>query len=428
MDSLRTAIDVKNAIDSASSKLDSLGTCISHKIEWRCDHGLDDEDGYESNESNTSDSDTAVDSHKWGDNIVSEIDSSFHSTTKLFKNGYISETILNNTKLIIDDGECQYDGPISDYNSQALKLFNAARDAPFGDLKKMETVVDKSVRCAKDITEFTLDGPLVKEIERQWAQYFYPRKVRVEPYKINMYGPGSGFTEHRDTPSKNLVGTFLLGLGDSTTTKLRVKVGSSQYSWQNYENWDSAFYPDCPHQVMPFKKGLRSTMAFKIYAVEDNNDTVIEEVIGDNLAKIIELNEVFPSFGILLSHDYSLNSDQMKGNDALWYKLLSQLNAKIMIIPVMVKIDTCYYYEYESEASYKNQIYPLTPDHINYLMGQGDLPDELIDEEDVTFFAIGKEGYKWKYDYTSYCEHTGNECQPEEEDSIYLHRAMIVYK
>ncbi|KDQ55549.1 hypothetical protein JAAARDRAFT_195404 [Jaapia argillacea MUCL 33604] len=42
---------------------------------------------------------------------------------------------------------------------------------------------------------------------------------RVEPYKIHLYAPGGHFRPHRDTPSTNLVGTFLLGLGDSTHSR-----------------------------------------------------------------------------------------------------------------------------------------------------------------------------------------------------------------
>jgi hypothetical protein len=38
--------------------------------------------------------------------------------------------------------------------------------------------------------EFSVDKELLDRIEAAWAESFLPRKVRAEPYKIHLYGPG----------------------------------------------------------------------------------------------------------------------------------------------------------------------------------------------------------------------------------------------
>ena len=428
---LHNAITIKNAIDSAADELEPLGPSISHKLKWEDDHGYNDseEEDEENDDSeeedhgyNDSKEDKKDDEFNWAHKLIETIDKRFDVTAPNFKKGVVDDNILEATTLSTN----LFSGCIKDFEKHADKLFETAQDAPFGDMKKMETVVDKSIRCAKDIIDFTLDGPLTNTVEQLWSQSFHPKKVKAIPYKINIYGPGCGFTKHRDTPSKNLVGTFLVGLGDTSDTYLEVKIKSSEYDWKNYETWDSAkmgqwcaFYPDCPHEVKSFKQGLRSTLAFKIFVLEDDDISNIIDGELEHCKKLLEMG----NFGILLSHDYSLNSEQLKGTDALWHKAFTKLGATLHIIPVLVKIN-CTNYEHNRDYNYTSNVFPLTTEHIDCLLGNGELPPPLFDDE-INFFSIDK-GYQWQYDHQNFAEHVGNECQPEEEDSIYLHRAILI--
>lgn len=123
---------------------------------------------------------------------------------------------------------CEFDGQVTDnygaykdlVRSGTLlkKWFDNAPQAGYGDVRAQETKVDLIVRDAHEITkdEFEVESALLGKIVELWGKHFFPTRVRAEPYKINVYGPGGHFKPHKDTPEKNLVGTFLVGLGDST--------------------------------------------------------------------------------------------------------------------------------------------------------------------------------------------------------------------
>jgi hypothetical protein len=95
------------------------------------------------------------------------------------------------------------------------QIYDAAAHASFGDLKAMETRVDPLVRSGREVdtSGFSVSPELCRWVEKTWAEHFLPANVRAEAYKINLYGPGDRFATHRDTPEKDLVGTFLLALG-----------------------------------------------------------------------------------------------------------------------------------------------------------------------------------------------------------------------
>ena len=66
-------------------------------------------------------------------------------------------------------------------------------------------------------------------VERLWAEHFWPRAVRVEPYKLNVHGPGDRFAAHKNTPASGLMSTFLLGLGDTSDGK---------FMFSHKDTWD----------------------------------------------------------------------------------------------------------------------------------------------------------------------------------------------
>ena len=90
-------------------------------------------------------------------------------------------------------------------------------------MPSLKTEIDSEVRNAREIpaSEFEVEPEFLGEIQELWGKHFLPRVVRAEPYKIHLYGPGGHFKSHRDTPETGLVGTFLVGLGD-TSEVLRI--------------------------------------------------------------------------------------------------------------------------------------------------------------------------------------------------------------
>jgi hypothetical protein len=109
-------------------------------------------------------------------------------------------------------------------------LWPTCSDAAFGDQNLLETVVDPKIRIGRDLGAdyFQLDPKLIEHVEQQWGEYFFPVDVKAVPYKINMYKKGwcfgmlnkllifhflgGKFERHKDTPDKDLVGTFLLSI------------------------------------------------------------------------------------------------------------------------------------------------------------------------------------------------------------------------
>ncbi|KAG7096364.1 hypothetical protein E1B28_003808 [Marasmius oreades] len=104
------------------------------------------------------------------------------------------------------------------YKDAIQKWLENAPVSGFGDNRVLETKVDPDVRRACEIPAdgFKVKKELLKTIEKIWSSNFHPANVRVEPYKIHIYGKGGHFKSHRDTPEKLLVGTFLLGIDDTT--------------------------------------------------------------------------------------------------------------------------------------------------------------------------------------------------------------------
>ena len=191
----------------------------------------------------------------------------------------------------------------------------------YGDVKNQETKLDLQVRNACEILpdEFSVDKELLDRIEDAWATSFLPQKVRAEPYKIHLYGPGGHFKSHRDTPEMNLVGTFLLGLGDTlqeddeATGNLVVHgiedgVVAEPCSWV-------AFHPDGPHSVRVLPKDhYRAVIAFKIFSVVDNSEPA-ENPVQTSVNQAVAKMRV--PFGIFLDRQYCLGTSKLSGFDTI---------------------------------------------------------------------------------------------------------------
>jgi hypothetical protein len=485
---LKTALDLKQALELAPSKLKSIGSCVTIEKIWNnsgqyddyddsvdditpgpidpdeteysdTDHELSDND--KPNDELLDNSDKSLDSsssesekkimpklghqHDKLNKILSNLKSTEEKLSKFFKYldndigslstkvnmGQLDNTILKKQKLTIhipDKVKKTYN--LSSITTAHLnEMYEFASDASYGNLANMTTDIDHNVRMARDISadHFEISQEFCEELAKIWKKDFeWNGQIIVRPYKINIYTSGGLFKEHKDTPSKNLIGTFLVGLGD-TSNPGRLAFPDIHRSWDSAKLGNyCAFYTDVSHQVKKLDIGIRANLSFKVYASEsidmNGSSYLLPHLLPFiDIWKNSSLNKYDKPFGILLTHDYSLTADHFKGNDRAYYDFFNSLGKQIDVLPVIIRIDGNWD---EDDGSCKTGVYPLLESSIDYLIGKTDI-QPIHPYTDLKFYGAPS-GYQWKENYTPYCEYTGNECQPAEIDSLYLHRALII--
>ncbi|TBU42391.1 hypothetical protein BD309DRAFT_991719 [Dichomitus squalens] len=326
-----------------------------------------------------------------------------------------------------------------------LKQWHLNADASgYGDVREQVTKVDHTVRRAREIpaSDFEVEPALLERIAALWDEHFFPNSgVRVEPYKIHLYGPGDHFSVHRDTPQKDLVGTFLMGLGD-TSYDGGLNVDGTRYG-ADEGHW-CAFYPDVPHSVKDVH-GYRATLAFKLFRASDTDeDTSTSSQVRQQVSQLVEALEA--PFGILLQRKYCLGTTSFSGFDALLLSSLRALaNVDVRHLPVVLGS----YFEWGShdkndrdndwEMSCTTAVYPFTKGHVDALLDYvetGHRPNNqaecgapwLDGVKHVPFFSLDLKQslYTYKEEEEETCNYTGNEAQAWREDSVYLSYALLV--
>lgn len=335
----------------------------------------------------------------------------------------------------------QYDGKLSglalENDDNLKKLITSANVASFGDQMNLKTVVDENVRKGRDIdsASFQVSDEIIKYVEDTWNSHFYPSNVKAVPYKINLYQKGDKFIGHKDTPDKNLVGTFLLGLSHEESDSLKVLTRPNA-SHNQYDIWEDsrigtwcAFHADVPHEVEHNEDCIRATMSFKIYTTQNVyeisklSEQYADEYLRKNPMPKSSVND--ETIGIILSHDYSVNTTTLKGVDNLWYHVATKISkTPVELIPVVLKTSMYWYRDSEPAPSVSMNVYPLTTQHLLYLNGE-DVP-KPAEYPEIKFYKLSYDGYQWSCETESYIEYTGNESQPQSEDSLYIHRALIL--
>ena len=161
------------------------------------------------------------------------------------------------------------------------ELLEYCNPAPFGDIKEMKTVLDPEVRLAYQIESARFKvhrSPGMVHIKAHIEDKLAPgRCVRLDPYKINIYGEGGFFKPHVDNPSDhNMVGTLVICLpsphkgGELLVNHdgLQHVFDFSKHSGDTSRIQWAAFYSDCVHEVKPIVEGHRVTITYSIIALE----------------------------------------------------------------------------------------------------------------------------------------------------------------
>ena len=437
--SLRTAIQLKAAIDSAPAILPSIGTCVTAEVLFKQKMGQEEEE----DDQDDDDSEDAAESRRWKKAKIEEEVDSFEKLVEAYDATEIVETVdekqLKAMKLTITKTGCEYSDSLhrlSKSNDHLVRWFQAGDPSPYGDVRTQTTVIDKDVRDAVEFNtaDFTVSPELLAYVQQMWAEHFFPTKVRVEPYKINVYGPGGHFKPHQDTPAKDLVGTVLLGLGDTSDSYLVME--NEQCTAQ--VGRVAAFFPSVVHSVEKITRGHRATLALKVYRqnVEETCDEATVAAVTAVLSK-------WPlPFGLLLNHEYSVGTSDMSGLDAVLVQAVKALpHSEVHTFPVVTTIKTTRDVTDDGDkqpATVTSRVFPLTDFHIDRLLGRRSAEAEpgwvamlakLSSGDGVPFFTfshLSTCGLRWRHHFDAGAEHTGNSSRPEEQDSVYLHYAVVV--
>ncbi|KAJ7080762.1 hypothetical protein B0H15DRAFT_787000 [Mycena belliarum] len=355
---------------------------------------------------------------------------------------------------------CEYDGKINALESDVaarLERWYAAGDVSgYGDVRAQETKVDLAVRNAREIpaSDFSVSADLIEEVERLWGASFVPTHVRAEPYKIHMYGPGGKFNAHRDTPEMNLVGTFLIGLGDTSRTKddkeddssLKgaFKVGARHY-FAHLGSW-VAFYPDIGHAVEELVSGYRAVIAFNIFRQElpEAPKIVDDSIIGDIKAILAPLEK---PYGILLHHEYCAGTTELTGGDAALYAAVCGPGVDVKLLPVLINWKAQWdpdSKEIQNGTYYDPCVFPMTAIHADTVL------ERIKNHGSDTEVHLEGTDAEWINDYQTEeaelipfysprvkdtvvqvwpeeveVEYTGSGSRPHEEEGIYLSYAIV---
>ncbi|KAI0691468.1 hypothetical protein C8T65DRAFT_816903 [Cerioporus squamosus] len=315
----------------------------------------------------------------------------------------------------------------------------------YGDVREQVTKVDEKVRNAREIpaTQFSVEPELLERIAALWDQNFYPnRGIRVEPYKIHLYGPQGHFGAHRDTPQKDLIGTFLLGLGDSSSGGGLVV---DEEDMPAHEGHWCAFYPDVPHRVEKLWDGHRAVIAFKIFRTAGAGaETETTTRVRQEATEL--MTQMQAPFGIMLERKYCLGTTELSGFDALLLKAALVLpDVNVRHLPVVLRThatfgsDDKYDCHEGFEMSCDTTVVPFTRGHIEKLfeseryrmLNHTDCGSPWLEGvKNVPFFSLElpRALYTCSEDQEETCNYTGNEAQAWREDSVYLSYALLVLR
>lgn len=430
---LRTAIDLKEAIENIGEKVPSIGTYPLMEYDWDVEH----DKYYDINDYNEENIPDSYKKHKQFGEIAESLENIFTSVSSCY---YIESDAVGEIDIAYKG--VAYSGDLNVPEEVLRNLYEVASPAPFGDVAKLETRMDETVRNARDISNdyFEVSQDVIDYIATQWKTGLSPSNVIVKPYKINIYGEGGHFEAHKDTPDKDMVGTALVSLSKNGCGRLHINP-PGEYKFEdlyNYNNtgntWNQQpgslimFYTDCPHKVYSTDTSdIRATVAFKIYHntealnhSEDIKSGAVLEAINQFEEKISKKS----GYGLLLGHDYTLHTESLKGSDKILVDVYKKLGRKFVLVPIVHRYQLEGWNE-TNEIHIESKVYPLTDSVIDAILTEDEIPPNDIGTN-IDFYSLLGDEYRWKNDHQDYCEWTGNEAQPEIEDSIYINRALIL--
>ncbi|TDL25169.1 hypothetical protein BD410DRAFT_743915 [Rickenella mellea] len=265
---------------------------------------------------------------------------------------------------------------------QLNELANACHPAKFGtgDVDVLEETYRKAVKM--DVSNFSLNmnperSGLVEAVKLQLLGLDDQRDIRLEPYKLNVYGKGSFFKIHKDTPRGDKMfaslvivlptlhngGALMLSHQDETTI-----FDSGKMLQSNSPGVVAyvAFFSDVDHEVQEVTFGHRVTITYNLYfkttesattppngGSEDSRETRFKAVLKSLLAD----TKFLPKGGLLgfgLKYQYPLSRegepdldkmcDVLKGSDAFILRTCDALDLSTSL-KIVYTVDEEHTYE-----------------------------------------------------------------------------------
>jgi len=369
-----------------------------------------------------------------------------------------------------DDGTLVSCGTLGGLDTTTLSSF--CSPAPFGDLVKMVTVIDNTVRtaleCSLDKFELHKKGwcsnsawqalYFMEEIKECIECILVAKEIELVPYKLNIYEKGGFFKPHVDTPiiPEKMIGTLIVCLpckhtGGKLTVRHCSQVQEFDFSSNCQDIQWAAFYSDCVHEVEKVESGSRITVSFSILIdTKAKNDWSFyvsklrrigsnekynvgyRDLIEDTMLKALVESIQEDEMGMLLFHKYTqigLSFENLKGVDAALVKAMTMyFDGKIVLLPIIYVCNTTYGIE-ENIFRKKEKIFAFGKQDMLYLSGGGGSAPKYdwLKKSDIPFVVLNR-GTILNHKYLPGAEHTGNEARHEENDSIYLNAALICFR
>lgn len=310
---------------------------------------------------------------------------------------------------------------VSATEEELQRLADTCDPASFG--RGAETVLDESYRKAGklDITDFAINFDpvacgLLDTLRDILLEGYYGKEwgIRAELYKLNVYGPGSFFKPHKDTPHADDMFASLVIVFPTPHEggALAFHHGDFSYTFDSaaaIAEADTpcvafaAFFSDVEHEILPVAAGHRVTLTYNLYAAPVQPPSRVAPFAGSLRAA---LKTAFASFlanpsvlpegghvGFGLFHEYPVNRGYnpstlrpfLKGRDAVLAHVCGELGLDIKVKVayqfgdhnIMMSDNALWrYHQLKEDGKY---------DLLDYLIGAGAkrLVDEVHKEEDL---------------------------------------------
>lgn len=364
------------------------------------------------------------------------------------------DVALLDHEVTIKLGGFGYTGKLSGLGGRKTldRLYAAAAESGFGHVDTQTTRVDAKVRQAREVKAgggglVLADDSLPTKLAAAWASVagMSPARVRVELYKLNLYGEGGHFAKHRDTPDTDLVGTILVNVVQAGCGgRLVLREGGQEMEDEGVAGTWSAFYPDTVHEITKVNIGRRVSLAFKVYAAAPDGAQQQQpsdckasraEVLGKGLARLLGANGGV--VGVLLRHSYTISSTALQGQDAAAVRALEQLpNVKTAQVSVVVRYHKVDHAAYDGDGVERTAtVHALPADYVDAVCAGETKACEFTPpwakdgkKAEVTFYGPHNEGTLWSKHKDEGAMMTGNESRPAEKNSVYLSRALVLWQ
>ncbi|THU81102.1 hypothetical protein K435DRAFT_972475 [Dendrothele bispora CBS 962.96] len=359
---------------------------------------------------------------------------------QVYQRGYLDASF--NLKITIPDYTFEQDIPIHDPSAapvsraeeqkvqERLEIwFRHGTPSGYGDLREHATKFDDEWRTIGKTTS------TLRTFVRNPTRFICTGKAGNSRNIVTPHRPAG------------LVGTFLVGLGDTTWTRDHLVVDGNKCHAEE-GSW-VAFYPDVPHEVTTIASGYRAVLALKIFR-DDTRVPFSEELssawdpVLTAAANQLVTNLELP-YGLILDRKYCLGTTKLNGIDAIVNSRARKIPHILhpVIIPILIR--TRYFRGYyRTEDDYENvqqiitYVEPFTSELI-HAKRDGPLYQRWETLKEIPFFDL-REPLKKKYSYSSEPpEHSsviwsssseeinylGNESDGERGDGIYMSYAVL---